>query len=127
MQEGLLDKHGRFKTSNPVISIDCRVATPVLNKQMNSFDSLIEQFQKITFAANRHFGKVIVLTLLSGFVCITSQVYYVINVIRKFTLYQRPELVISLSVSLVLLHVIEFSILFTLGSKVKDEVLQLRS
>lgn len=104
------------------VTQEVRVVTHVDDKWLQILDSVIDKIQDISESLDKHYGKIVLFALLSSFVCITAQVYYLINICRKFSSFKNPEISMSVSCILVTLHIVEMGVMFPLGSKIKREV-----
>ena len=59
-----------------------------------------------------------VLTLLTGFICLTVQFYYILDRLRFRDVYVDLEIFILASCSLIIAHLIEFALIFSNGNRI---------
>lgn len=105
------------------MKFDQIVVTPYIDEKMFLyFEQVIDTIRSIARETNNHFGKIVIFTIFAGFVCVTAQAYYLINIIRKFDMIRNAPVNIAVSISMICMHVFEFSIIFMMSSRVKDEV-----
>lgn len=93
-----------------------------LNDSFYYIKEAIELYQKLSFKINEYFGKQILVTLLSSFICITVQLYYVIQHIGSGFSAPGAEILVLGSCCLLILHILEYWIILTSGDMSKKQV-----
>lgn len=82
---------------------------------------LVQKFQLLEEIINKYFGRQIVLTLLSGFICVTVQLHYTIRHIRYGFDEQGSEILVTISGILIGIHVLEYLVIFAAGDRAKSK------
>ena len=96
-------------------------ATSSVYEQIDEILHSIQELLKISVKIDQYFGRQILCCLTSGFVCITVQLYYMINNMR-FGFEGIEQILTVCSCILITIHFIEFSSILMAGDKVKKEV-----
>lgn len=101
----------------------------IVGKECKSIDKIIDQITDIIEIAkvasstiNSCFGKQLVYNITAGFLCITIQCYYMLNIIRSRVENSHVEYVVTLSFHFISLHILEFFLLFNKGHSIKEAV-----
>lgn len=82
---------------------------------IRSVREVVEQLQRLAARINDCFGKQVVFSLLSAFICVTVQLYYLLNHIESGFAYNGWEIYTAAACSLLVLHGVEFWTLFSSG------------
>ncbi|KAL7017683.1 hypothetical protein ACKWTF_010482 [Chironomus riparius] len=98
------------------IIIPCTTKADIIE---NIYD-IVEIVQKICLQMNSYFGKKVIFTILSAFICLTVQLFYVINNIRHSFQNENSVLSTAASCSLIFTHILELWVIFISGHRVKD-------
>jgi gustatory receptor len=107
---------------NRITSLSTIKMRPVnANESFANIKETVEHFQILTEKINRFFGKQIVFSLLSGFICITVQLYYIMSHIKAGFAQRNAETLAVGSCSLLFLHGMEFWSIFTSGDMAKTQ------
>ena len=107
---------------NRITSLSTIKMRPVnANESFVNIKEVTEQFQLLTERINLFFGKQIVFSLLSGFICITVQLYYIMSHIKNGFTQKNAETQALASCSLLFLHGMEFWSIFTSGDLAKTQ------
>lgn len=118
--------------ARPIIVMPCNSAEVVENVH-----EIVEKLQLICCQMNSYFGKKVrrefamastttrfplqvIFTLLSAFICLTVQLFYLINNIRQGFPSEKSMLAAAASCSLIFTHVLELWVIFIGGHRVKD-------
>lgn len=91
------------------------------NSILDNIEVLIDNLQEISEKINNYFGTQIMFNLISGFVCITIQLYYVINNAKSGFDVEGADIFVTASLSLVALHALEFWSVFSSGNLIKNK------
>lgn len=95
-----------------------------LNDSFYYIKEVIELYQSLSFEINEYFGKQILVTLLSSFICITVQLYYVIQHIGSGFSAPGAEILVLGSCCLLILHILEYWVILTSGDMAKKQVVK---
>ncbi|CAO1440990.1 unnamed protein product, partial [Diamesa serratosioi] len=98
------------------------VVMPPINDQdvVNTIFEIVEKFQEISNKLNKYFGKKVIFTILTAFICLTVQLFYLINHIRHGFPTNKSVLASIGSCSLISMHVLELWAIFFSGHKIKE-------
>lgn len=120
------------------------VVMPPINDQdvVNIIFEIVEKFQEISNKLNKYFGKKVnvqimfdkilnpcllfvfvfqvIFTILTAFICLTVQLFYLINHIRHGFPTNKSVLASIASCSLISMHVLELWAIFFSGHKIKE-------
>ncbi|GAB0090117.1 hypothetical protein DMENIID0001_048020 [Sergentomyia squamirostris] len=107
----LMGKHGNSLKVRPVASVNSAAAPLVAD--------IVTILQNICERVNIFFGKQLILTFFSGFVCTIVQMHYIINHIRYGFTLPNADILASFSFSLVAMHSIEVWTILLSGEIVK--------
>ncbi|XP_055692328.1 putative gustatory receptor 28a [Lutzomyia longipalpis] len=99
-QMSILGKHGNAMKVRPVDSVNPTSATLVAD--------IVGILHNLCDRVNLYFGKQLILTFLSAFICVIVQMHYIINHIRHGFAMTDAEILVSFSLALVTMHAIEF-------------------
>lgn len=91
------------------------------NSILEKIELLIDFLQEISEKINKYFGTQIMFNLISGFVCITIQMYYVINNAKNGFEVEGSDIFVTASLSLVALHALEYWSIFSSGNLIKNK------
>ncbi|EAT36998.2 AAEL010962-PA, partial [Aedes aegypti] len=80
---------------------------------------VVEHLQDLATKINDCFGKQAIFSLLSAFICVTVQLYYMLNHIKSGFTHSRSEIYALAACSMLFLHGVEFWSLFTSGENVR--------
>ncbi|XP_053690865.1 gustatory and pheromone receptor 32a-like [Sabethes cyaneus] len=94
---------------------DYRMVKPQTSDTLEGIHQMVEHLQQLANNINDCFGKQAIFSLLSAFICITVQLYYLLNLIRFGFATPGAAFYCLASISLLLLHGIEFYALVTNG------------
>lgn len=92
-----------------------------INATIEAVGRNIQVLMTVAAQINRFFGLQTLFAMLSGFVCVTVQSYYLIMHLRV-GLGEGEQILALCSCSLLALHLVEFGAILTAGEKVKTEV-----
>lgn len=81
----------------------------------------IQRLMEISVKINYYYGRQILMSMTAGFICITIQLFYLINHLRSGFVGVEQGLACC-SCILISLHVVEFGAILVSGDKVKKEV-----
>ncbi|XP_053690866.1 gustatory and pheromone receptor 32a-like [Sabethes cyaneus] len=96
-----------------------------ISDTVDNIYQMVEHLQQLAVKINDSFGKQAVFSLLSAFICITVQLYYLLNQIRAGFVIPGAAVFCLAASSLLLLHGIEFYALFTNGDLARNHWRQL--
>lgn len=92
-----------------------------INATIEAVGRNIQLLMTVAAQVNRFFGLQILFALLSGFVCVTVQSYYLIMHLRV-GLDEEEQIYVFCSCSLLAIHLVEFGAILAAGEKVKAKV-----
>lgn len=113
------DKPSKFTHS--ISSVKMVPSTSNVNNILENIELLIDNLQDISEKINNYFGTQIMFNLISGFVCITIQLYYVINNAKSGFVIEGSDIFVTASLSLVALHALEYWSIFSSGNLIKNK------
>lgn len=101
-------------------SLNVIIPHAAVNDILDNIYEIIEILQKICSKMNSYFGNKLIFTILSAFICLTVQLFYLINNIRHGFQNERAVLGSLASCSLIFTHILELYVIFVSGHRVKD-------
>lgn len=104
--------------------------SPVTGKRMNysketqlkycsALRDVVVTMQRLVDMINAYFGKQLVMNLLSAFICITVQLHYTIRQIRYSFNTANSEIMVTISSTLIGMHMLEILVIFACGDRAK--------
>lgn len=98
-------------------NIKIRPISPV--ETIQNAREIVEHLQDLAMKINECFGKQVIFSLLSAFICVTVQLYYMLNHIKSGFTQSRSEIYALAACSMLFLHGVELWSLFTSGETVR--------
>ncbi|KXJ72218.1 hypothetical protein RP20_CCG018578 [Aedes albopictus] len=98
-------------------NIKIRPISPL--ETLHNTREVVEHLQELAAKINDCFGKQAIFSLLSAFICVTVQLYYMLNHIKSGFTNNRTEIYALAACSMLFLHGVEFWALFTSGENVR--------
>ncbi|XP_055605589.1 uncharacterized protein LOC129753766 [Uranotaenia lowii] len=98
-------------------NIKIRPISPI--ESIHNVREVVELLQDLATKINDCYGKQAIFSLLSGFICVTVQLYYILNHIKNGFSQPRAEIYALAACSVLFLHGVEFWSLFTSGENVQ--------
>ncbi|XP_058446460.1 putative gustatory receptor 2a [Malaya genurostris] len=105
----------------PVVGSMVKVRPMLSSDTIETVGQVTVHLQQLATKINDCFGKQAIFSLLSAFISITVQLYYLLNQIRTEFAYQGAVLHGLAAGSILVLHGLEFWVLFTSGEKVRHK------
>ncbi|KAG5673017.1 hypothetical protein PVAND_003095 [Polypedilum vanderplanki] len=119
-----VEKSLNTKNSSEIRSLNILTAVIVpsttISEILDNLYEVVEIIQKICSKMNSYFGKKVIFTVLSAFICLTVQLFYLINNIRNGFQTKLNILASVASCSLIFTHILELWVIFISGHRVKD-------
>lgn len=114
-QNSIADK--KLSRVTTIGNIKIRPISPV--ETIQNTREIVEHLQELATKINESFGKQAIFSLLSAFICVTVQLYYMLNHIKSGFTQSRSEIYALAACSMLFLHGVEFWSLFTSGETVR--------
>ncbi|XP_062559006.1 uncharacterized protein LOC134223814 [Armigeres subalbatus] len=114
-QSSMTDK--KLNRVTTVGNIKIRPVSPA--ETVQNTREVVEYLQELATKINDCFGKQAIFSLLSAFICVTVQLYYMLNHIKTGFSQSQAEIYALAACSMLFLHGVEFWALFTSGENAR--------
>ncbi|EDS26201.1 conserved hypothetical protein [Culex quinquefasciatus] len=114
--------HAHDKKLNRITTLGTIKIRPISAADaIQNIREVVEHLQDLSIKINDCYGKQAIFSLLSAFICVTVQLYYMLNHIKSGFSQSRSEIYALAACSMLFLHGVEFWSLFTSGENVRGE------